>query len=102
MLDCRGELSGDSLEDFLGDESTDHGVDRGKFSSCLEGQLLNSLLIDVSINALGNRNDFCSILRVPWSWEPFVLFSELREGLEASMEGGGTFKFSEICDEELW
>lgn len=102
MLDDRGELSRDGLEDLLGDEATDHSIYRRKFSSSLEGQLLDSFFIDIGVDGFGKRDEFCGIPRISWPWEPLMLFPELREGLETRVEGGGSIEFGEVGDEELW
>ena len=102
MLDNENEFVRDGLEDLQRDEVTDHSVDRRKISGGLEGQLLDSLLVNIGVNGLGKRDEFCGILCVSWSQRPLVLSLKLREGLESHREGGTTDSFGDVSDEELW
>ena len=94
-------LPRDGLEDLQRDEATDYSVDRCQISGGLEGQLLDSLLVNIGVSGLGKRDEFCGILCVSWSQRPLVLSLKLKEGLESHMEGGTT-EFGEVGDEGLW
>lgn len=107
VLEEGRELARAGLEDLLRDETTDDGVDGSEVTGRLEGELLEDLLVEVTLklglrgDVLGEGDEEGGVGGVARGGNARVSLKEGGEGLETDVESGGAVELGEVGDEEL-
>jgi hypothetical protein len=107
VLEEGRELARASLEYLLRNKTTDDGVNGSEVTSCLEGKLLEDLLVEVALElrlsgeVFRDGDEESGIGGVTSSGDAGVSLLEDGEGLETDVKGSGAVELGEVGNEEL-